>query len=475
MPQFETSLQLVNTETRKKEEVRPLDGKVVRLYTCGPTVYDFAHIGNFRTFIFEDLLRRTIRFFGMKVIQVMNLTDIDDKTIRGALKNNLSLNEFTSQYKKAFFEDLKTLNIEPADHYPEATQYIPDMIEMIETLMKKGIAYTGADGSIYYAISKFPCYGKLSHLKLENLQAGASDRVAVDEYTKDHIADFVLWKAYERERDGKIFWESPFGKGRPGWHIECSVMAQKILGDEIDIHAGGVDLIFPHHENEIAQTEACTGKHFARLWVHAEHLLVDHKKMSKSAGNFYTLRDLLKIGFTGRAIRFLLLQTHYRVQMNFTMQALEGAKHSLQRIDDFIARLESYKPTKTGLTGSLKEYLDIALHSFTQALGDDLNTSEALAALFEMIRHVNSLHDREELTKDDVSEVLQLLARFDSILGLMNFEKEEVPAEVQALADLRKQARLEKNWKRSDELRAEIALKGYSVEDLPDGVRLKKI
>lgn len=468
-------LQLLNTETRKKEEVKPLDGKVVRFYSCGPTVYDFAHIGNFRTFIFEDLLRRTIRFFGMKVIQVMNLTDVDDKTIKGALKNNVTLDEFTAPYKEAFFQDLKTVQIEPADHYPAATHFIPEMIDMIETLLKKGVAYKGTDGSVYYAISKCKEYGKLSHLKLESLQVGASDRLASDEYTKEHIADFVLWKAYDPARDGKVFWESPFGKGRPGWHLECSAMAKKLLGDEIDIHAGAVDLIFPHHENEIAQSEACTDKIFSRLWVHAEHLLVDHKKMSKSLGNFYTLRDLLKLGYSGRAIRFLMLQTHYRVQLNFTMQALDGAKHSLQRIDDFIARLDRYTSTKAGLTPSVKEYLVGILKGFQEALGDDLNTSEALAQLFEMVRHVNTLYDQGALSQEDIAEVRVVLKRMDSVLGIMNAEQEAIPQEIQALISLRSQARGEKNWKRSDELRAEIAAKGYSVEDLPTGVHIKKI
>lgn len=468
-------LQLLNTETRKKEEVKPLDGKVVRFYSCGPTVYDFAHIGNFRTFIFEDLLRRTIRFFGMKVIQVMNLTDVDDKTIKGALKNNVTLDEFTAPYKEAFFQDLKTVQIEPADHYPAATHFIPEMIDMIETLLKKGVAYKGTDGSVYYAISKCKEYGKLSHLKLESLQVGASDRLASDEYTKEHIADFVLWKAYDPARDGKVFWESPFGKGRPGWHLECSAMAKKLLGDEIDIHAGAVDLIFPHHENEIAQSEACTDKTFSRLWVHAEHLLVDHKKMSKSLGNFYTLRDLLKLGYSGRAIRFLMLQTHYRVQLNFTMQALDGAKHSLQRIDDFIARLDRYKATKSELSPSVKEYLVGILKGFQEALGDDLNTSEALAQLFEMVRHVNTLYDQGALSQEDVAEVRVVLKRMDSVLGIMNAEQEAIPQEIQALISLRSQARGEKNWKRSDELRAEIAAKGYSVEDLPTGVHIKKI
>ena len=467
-------LQLFNTETRQKERVAPADGKAVRLYTCGPTVYDFAHIGNFRTFLFEDLLCRTIRFFGMQVIQVMNLTDVDDKTIRGAIKHHVTLEEFTHPYKEAFFEDLKTLNVIPADHYPEATKYIPQMIGMIEKLIQNGVAYKGNDGSIYYSITKFPHYGKLSHLNLESLQIGSSERTNVDEYSKEHVADFVLWKAYEPERDGKIFWESPFGKGRPGWHLECSVMAESLLGPTLDIHAGGVDLIFPHHENEIAQSEACNHTAFAKLWVHAEHLLVDHKKMSKSLGNFYTLRDLLRIGHTGRAIRFLLLQTHYRTQLNFTLQGLDAARFSLQRIDDFIARLESYQATRiTEFT--LKKYLQEALEKFFYALGDDLNTSEALAVLFEMIRYVNGLHDTGALSKEDVAAVFALLRRCDTVFGIIEWKKESLPDDVQQLVAERNSARKEKNWQRSDEIRILLAQKGYSVEDAPDGVRVKKI
>ena len=343
------TFQLFNTATRSLCAVEPLDGKKLRYYTCGPTVYDFAHIGNFRTFVVEDLIKRAARYFGMCVHHVMNLTDVDDKTIRGALKTNMSLDAFTGQYKRAFFEDLKTLNIEPADQFPEATKYIPQMIAMIEKLLKEGVAYKGADGSIYYSIAKFATYGRLSRLKLEELQVNASgsnvqDANVQDEYSKDHVADFVLWKKHDLERDGEIFWQSPFGPGRPGWHSECSVMAQELLGQMIDIHAGGVDLIFPHHENEIAQAEVCShGKPFSRLWVHVEHLLVDDKKMSKSLGNFYTLRDLMDKGYSGRQIRFLLMQTHYRMQLHFSLQALDAAQGALQRIDDFWLRLQEYR------------------------------------------------------------------------------------------------------------------------------------
>ncbi len=339
-------LKLYNTESRQREEIIPLQGRTIRLYTCGPTVYNFAHIGNFRTYVFEDLLRRSLKFFGFDVKQVMNLTDVDDKTIKGAIEKGVSLEEFTRPYIKAFFEDLQALNIEKVEHYPAATEYLPEMISMIQGLLDKGIAYKAQDNSIYFAIAKFPSYGRLSHLHLNELQAGASNRLATDEYEKDNVCDFVLWKAYDSERDGKIFWISPFGPGRPGWHIECSAMAMKLLGERIDIHVGGVDNIFPHHENEIAQSESFSCKHFVKYWLHAEHLLVDHKKMSKSLGNFYTLRDLLDKGYTGNAIRYLLLQTHYRTQLNFSFTALDSAQVTLQRFSDFIARLKEIQKDK---------------------------------------------------------------------------------------------------------------------------------
>lgn len=339
-------IQLYNTETREKETVIPLDGRTIRMYTCGPTVYNFAHIGNFRTYVFEDLLRRTLRFFGYAVKQAMNLTDVDDKTIKGAIENKVTLDAFTQPFKEAFFQDLKTLHIEPVEYYPAATDYIAEMITIIQKLLERGIAYRGGDESIYFAIAKFPSYGRLSHLHLDELQAGASKRVVLDEYDKENISDFVLWKAYDPTRDKEIYWESPFGKGRPGWHIECSAMAMKLLGESIDIHVGGVDNMFPHHENEIAQSEGYSERRFVKHWLHAEHLLVDHKKMSKSLGNFYTLRDLLNRGYTGSQIRYMLLQTHYRTQLNFTLTGLDAAASTLNRLRDFIFRLKAIRREK---------------------------------------------------------------------------------------------------------------------------------
>lgn len=470
-----TTLKLYNTESRTLEEVKPLNGQEIRLYTCGPTVYDYAHIGNFRTFTFEDVLRRTLHFFGYKVKQVMNLTDVDDKTIRGALAKKVTLDAFTKTFKDAFFEDLKVLNIERVEHYPAATDYIPQMIAMCEALIAKKSAYIGADKSVYFAISSFKDYGKLSHLKLEDLQLGASERINHDEYAKESASDFVLWKAYDAERDGDIYWESPFGKGRPGWHLECSVMAQSLLGDTIDLHAGGVDLIFPHHENEIAQSECCSGKLFSRMWVHAEHLLVDGKKMSKSLGNFYTLRDILQRGYDGKTLRFMLLHTHYRTQLNFTFQGLDSAKATLGRIHDFVVRLNSYQTAPNAEWKEGDAVLKNNLDNFSNALANDLNISEALSFLFEFIREVNGAIDAKVLGPQDVEKVKAALQKMDSVLGICSFTEDEVPQEIQQLVDERQKARKEKQWQRSDEIRAELLQKGYAVEDGPTGVRIKKL
>lgn len=465
------TLELYNTEKRALQKVTPLDGKAVRLYTCGPTVYDFAHIGNFRTFVFEDALRRAIKFFGMRVNQVMNLTDVDDKTIKGALQNKISLTAFTKRYKDAFFEDLATLNIERVEYYPAATEFIPQMIVMIEKLLAKNVAYKGSDGSVYFAIRAFPQYGKLSHLKLDELKQGISS--SHDEYAKESASDFVLWKAYEEARDGDIFWESPFGRGRPGWHLECSAMAQGLLGDTVDIHAGGVDLIFPHHENEIAQSECCSGTTFSNIWVHAEHLLVDNKKMSKSLGNFYTLRDLLQKGYSGMTVRMMLLQTHYRTQLNFTFQGLDGAKSALSRINDFIVRLETYQNDCASWDG-LADLRTSTLDHFSRALGHDLNVSDALSSIFEMIRVANTLADEKRLSTSDAKELLNVLQQVDQVLGVCSFTRDEVPAEIQRLVDERQKARASRDFKRSDEIRSELLQKGYVLEDTPAGIRVKK-
>lgn len=465
---------LYNSLTRKKEEFRPLNGLDVKMYTCGPTIYHYVHIGNLRTFIFEDLLRRTLKYFGYQVNQVMNLTDVDDKTIRGALAAKVPLNTFTETYKNAFFEDIKTLKIDPAESYPMATDYIPQMIEMIQTLLKKGMAYEGGDGSVYFPIRKFANYGCLSHFKVDELKAGASDRVATDEYEKENVSDFVLWKALDPERDGDIYWESPFGKGRPGWHMECSAMANSILGETIDIHMGGIDNMFPHHENEIAQSEACNEKPFAKLWMHSEHLIVDGKKMSKSLGNFYTLRDVLEKGYTGTQMRYMLLHAHYKTQLNFTFEGLEALKGSLQRLADFIYRLKNYQD---GKGGGLEVHMERVEQEFAKGLADDLNISHSLAALFDFLREVNGLMDEGTLSKDESDEVLELLKRFNTVLDILDFSdhEPEVPADVKRLFDLRLQARKDKNWSGADQLRQQILDTGYIIEDSPTGARLKKL
>lgn len=466
-------MKLFNTESRTKEEIVSAD-KQIKMYTCGPTVYNFAHIGNFRTYVFEDLLRRTLKFFGFQVTQVMNITDIDDKTIRGAIEKKVSIQAFTEPYTEAFFQDLATLNIEKVEFYPRATAFIPQMISLIQKLIDEKVAYKGADGSIYYSITKFATYGRLSHLHLDELKAGASVRVSHDEYDKDHLADFVLWKIFDPARDGEIFWESPFGKGRPGWHIECSAMAMDLLGPTIDIHVGGVDNMFPHHENEIAQSEACTHQRFVRYWLHSEHLLVDHKKMSKSLGNFYTLRDLLAKGYTGPQIRYMLLQTHYRTQLNFTFEGLDAAGKSLERVSDFIARLRALDID--GQTAVAEPLILAAKEKFTLALSDDLNISAALAALFDFIRDINTLCDSSQLSGHEAQKIIQFLESLDTVLGVLplKVKVEEISSDLLEVLNERQKARTEKDWKKADKCRDELLRRGYLIEDTPAGARLKK-
>jgi len=468
------SLHLYNTETRDKRRVIPSLGDTILLYTCGPTVYNFAHIGNFRTYVFEDLLRRSLQFFGMKVRQVMNLTDVDDKTIKGAIDHDLSLADYTAPYILAFFEDLDTLGIQRAEEYPAATDYIPDMIKIIERLIDKGVAYVGFDKSVYFRISSFPSYGRLSHLDCCGLLAGAGGRVGTDEYGKDELSDFVLWKAYDPLRDGSIYWDSPFGLGRPGWHIECSAMAMKILGESIDIHVGGVDNMFPHHENEIAQSEAFSGKVFVHHWLHAEHLLVNHKKMSKSLGNFYTVRDLLQKGYSGLQIRYALMQVHYRLQLNFTIEGLEAAGASAQRILDFVRRMRYLKGSEgKGLVAPL---VQTCLQGFALALADDLNISSALSHLFDFLHEVHILCDREEVSRKEADSILEAMQSIDSVLGLLPLEsQEQIPAFLEETLQKREQARKEKNWAVADACRDLLLEHGYRIEDSLEGPSLKKI
>ncbi len=458
------SFRIHNTLTRRREDVRPLVAGEVRLYTCGPTVYNYAHIGNFRAYVFEDLLRRWLRFKGFRVIQVMNLTDVDDKTIRGSQAAGVSLSEFTAPFKQAFFEDIRTLNIEPAEHYPAATDHVPEMIELIQVLFDKGHAYQSDDGSVYFRIDTWPAYGKLAQLDRSGMRSGV--RVAADEYDKENAADFALWKAWD-EPDGAVAWDSPWGRGRPGWHIECSAMSMKYLGPGFDIHTGGVDNIFPHHEDEIAQSEAATGQPFATAWMHCAHLMVDGHKMSKSGGNFHTLRDVLGRGWTGREVRYELLATHYRAPLNFTFASLEAARTSLKRIDEFTARLADAAAKAS--PGPLPGWAQAAADRFEAAMDDDLNISAALAALFDGLREGNAVMDAGLLGPSDAAAVQDLFRRWDGALGVLQKPAEEIPAQIQSLLDRRQAARAAKDWAQSDALRDEIAARGWTVKDTPKG------
>ena len=462
------ALRFYNTLARNLEVFEPLEAGRVRLYTCGPTVYSYAHIGNFRAYAFEDILRRYLKFKGYHVTQVMNLTDVDDKTIKGARERGVSLNEFTQQFKDTFFEDLKTLNIEPAEHYPAATDHVPEMTALIARLLEKGVAYRSDDGSVYFSIAKFPAYGRLAHLDLSGLRAGA--RVAQDEYEKDNVADFALWKAWD-EKDGEVAWDSPWGRGRPGWHIECSAMSMKYLGESFDIHTGGVDNMFPHHEDEIAQSEAATGKPFVKYWLHCAHLIVDGRKMSKSLGNFFTLRDVLGRGYSGREVRYVLMATHYRQWLNFTFDTLAAARSALGRLDEFKARLDK---ASAGAAGPAPAWADEAIDRFTAAMDDDLNISGALGALFDMIHAGNKALDGGQADAAAAGGALATLRALDRVLGLLQEAGATVDAAARELAALRQKARESKNWPEADRLRKELLALGWMVKDTPQGPELKK-
>jgi cysteinyl-tRNA synthetase len=460
-------MRIHNTLTRRAEELSTEEPGRVRLYTCGPTVYDFAHIGNFRTYVWEDLLRRTLKLSGFAVTQIMNITDVEDKIIAKMAATGRSLDEVTEPLIEAFFEDLDVLGIERAERYPRATEHVPEMIDLAAKLVAGGHTYT-SQGSLYFRIDSFPGYGHLSRLEERQIRVGA--RVDSDEYEKEDARDFVLWKA---ERPGEPAWESPFGRGRPGWHLECSAMSMKYLGETIDLHTGGVDNIFPHHENEIAQSEAATGRPFVRHWMHAAHLIVNGEKMSKSKGNFYTLRDLTAEGHDPRAIRYLLLSTHYRSPVNFTLTALAQAGSELRRLDDLVARLDR-EPAAEGTDPDFDARVSEAGDQFRIQLAEDLNVSGAFAALFRLAREANSAMDRSALPGGSRSRLREALRRMDTVLGVLERREESLDAAVEDLIARRDAARRERDFGEADRIRKQLADMGIQLEDTPQGVRWKR-
>ena len=460
-------IKFFNTFPGKIEPFQPLNPGEIKLYTCGPTVYDYAHIGNFRAYMFEDLLKRFLQFMGFKVTHVMNLTDVEDKIIKGAQAENTTLDQYTEKYIRAFFKDIEILNISPADYYPRATAHIPEMVQIIKSLQAKGFAYE-KDGSYYFDISKFPDYGKLAKINVEDLKSG--QRVDRDEYEKESVHDFALWK---KNKEGEPFWDTELGKGRPGWHIECSAMSSKYLGETFDIHCGGVDNIFPHHENEIAQSEAHTGKKFVKYWLHCHHLIVDGDKMSKSKGNFYTLTDLLNKKADPMALRLLLLSTHYRKMLNFTFEALGQAESALQRIKDFLYELKNISLPQEE-SEAVTHIIQEARNKFIAGLSDDLNVSKALTAVFESIKKVNILLARNEVSDKDAVNLILFIHNLDEVLGVLPKEEESILThEIQSKIDLREKARKDKNYSLADKIRDELLIQGISLEDTKDGVRWK--
>ncbi|HUR45102.1 MAG TPA: cysteine--tRNA ligase [Candidatus Saccharimonadales bacterium] len=470
------ALKFYNTLSRSLELFVPLDpaGKKLGMYCCGPTIYDFGHIGNFRTFVFSDLVRRYLEFRGFQVKHVMNITDVEDKIIKRVREKNISLREYVAPYEAAFLEDLETLTCLKPHDLPRATEHMPEIIELITQLIARGLAYKASDGSVYFSIEKYQgcgCrYGQLVNLNFEQMRPG--ERVASDEYSKEAVADFALWKARVPE-DGSVAWPSPWGEGRPGWHIECSAMGMKLLGPSFDLHLGGEDLVFPHHEDEIAQSEGAglqpKGQKFVKYWLHGAHLLVEGKKMSKSLGNFFTLRDLLKMGFSGREIRYLLAKAHYRETFNFTKDGLEEARTALARLDECLLKLQEI----AGNTVAEPEAGFVA--EFTRVMDDDLNVSGAWGVVFEWVRESNRAIAASEMTPARAAAGLRTWEKVDSVFGLGSKGGSEAPPEVQALLEQRQAARKAKNFKESDAIRDTLKAKGWVIEDTPKGPRLKKI
>ncbi|MFP4549121.1 MAG: cysteine--tRNA ligase [Fidelibacterota bacterium] len=459
------SIHFYNTLTRRLEEFKPIDSGEVKLYTCGPTVYNYAHIGNFRAYMFEDLLKRFLLYKGYKVKHVMNLTDVDDKIIKAVYQQNVSIDEYTKTYKDAFFKDLETLGISKAEFTPAATETIPEMVDLVKTLLDKGYAYKTDDGSVYFQISKFKDYGKLANLNIDEMQKG--ERVENDEYEKEELRDFALWKGY-KEEDGDVYWETELGKGRPGWHIECSAMSTKYLGNHFDIHCGGVDNIFPHHENEIAQSECATGEQFVNYWLHCRHLIVNGQKMSKSLGNFYSLQDILDKGYSPEAIRLILLNTHYRQTLNFTFDKLDVAEKNITKLRNFYKSLEA-------TTDNPPEYAELLKNTqseFDACLSDDLNISGAIGAIFNMIKTINAKQAGKVFSGKDSDNIKSLMNEFDEVLNVGHYDEiqeDDLTDEEYELIEKRLTAKKNKNWAEADRIRDYFKDKGILLKDGPEG------
>ena len=460
------SIKFYNSYSRKKELFKPINHGKVGLYTCGPTVYDFAHIGNFRTFIFEDLLKRWLTHIGYDVTHIMNITDVDDKTIAMAKNQNVSLNIITERYTEQFMNDLKWLKILPANKYPRATKSIDKMIKIIENLIDKGHAYVEPDGSVYFSISTFPEYGKLTKVIMKGQTK--SNRIKDDEYDKNSPQDFALWKGWKKE-DGEIGWDAPWGKGRPGWHIECSAMSCENLGNHFDIHCGGVDNMFPHHENEIAQSTCFSGEKFVNYWLHSEFLLVDGGKMSKSLGNCYTISDLIKKGFTAESIRYQLLAGHYRTKISFSIKKKRESDKVVNRINEFRSLLFDL-----GAQNIKRKQLPDSYYDFVEAMNDDLNTPKALGIFHSWMREVSKKIKTGTIDKIEIGEAWNFLTNFDIVFGFLNEKSLKIPMKVEKLMELRKAARAKNNWALADDLRDQIQEKGWTVEDTTKGQRIKK-
>ena len=452
-----------NSLSRKKEVFKPIDKKLITLYTCGPTVYDSPHIGNYRTFLFEDLLKRTLIASGFKVKHAMNITDIDDKTIKASTNENIDLKEFTKKYINIFFDELKILRILPADYYPRATKYISEMINIIENLISKNHAYISSSGDVYFSIESFQKYGTLTNLKLDKLIQ--SKRVLSDEYSSDTIQDFALWKAY-KPSDGNVYWQSPWGKGRPGWHIECSAMAMNLLGNSIDIHCGGVDNKFPHHENEIAQSECFSQSKFVNYWLHSDFLLVDGEKMSKSKGNFYTLKDIIKKGMSVEEFRYMIFSAHYRSKINFSLKRINNAKKAISRITNLKHKLIPIAKDKIQAFPNAKK-------RFHEALKDDLDSPKAFSIFFEWLKDINLMIDNGTISETEAAKSINFINFFDYIFQVIPKNK-EIPEKIIHYAKLRETARMKKDWAEADKLRNKIDYYGWVVEDSKEGFRLKK-